>query len=220
MIYGDYPTAETYFRRSVYLAPLNGDTYIGLGVVSSQGEANAKIATDIQHIVSPRFQLTSTRQLLCWALFFLGIVWHSRQLALLCASVLTVSVLLGVWLGSSSSPFSDVAFLLNVLPLFLAFGGQYLRFSLLGLGWSIFLSLFLALSWSLLPSIFATAGLPLLCFPFNLLLLITLLSFRYIPACRRILVPLEVATTNPEAVRVYFVRVQIANHCWSLLRAT
>src|SRR6202011_336922 len=102
---------------------------------------------------------------------------HSRISALiLCAGVV------GCWAGVRGFPglsdtVLDVNFLYNLFALLLALEGIYLRLNLITVPWIMAVAAAMTLSWQPLSVHLMGLGLPLLCFPFAVFFLGTVLIF-------------------------------------------
>jgi urea transporter len=209
---GESDLAADCFRRAILLSPLREDAYRGL---SSNG-----IAAFIERNVPRRWQYIPSFQLLSWLLIFIGIAYHSRFSFLLAIGLVVGCVLVGSVSLSFGRTLSDPAMLYNLFPLVLALGGQYLRFNRFTAMWLVVASLLLALFWQSATTLFTHLGLPVLCLPFHVLFITSLLLFRLLQkkGITNSVAPLSLAVTSPEYIRVYIKKSEIANDCWRLLR--
>lgn len=81
---GEYQEARLFFTKCILSMPLNSDAYLGLSRIAFQTESSkyssglAEISFWIGKNISPIMQTVSSIQILSWALFLVGILWHSR----------------------------------------------------------------------------------------------------------------------------------------------
>ncbi len=124
--------ARRHFTTAALCAPFFVDAYTGLAATLPAGRAQ-DLAKDwsalLQAHVSLSTQFTSSRVLLCWLWFFIGILWHSRTSALVALGAIALCMLGSFW----RPVFADPAFAFNVVVIALALGGHYLRLALLPL---------------------------------------------------------------------------------------
>jgi hypothetical protein len=203
----------------VLCAPLFADAFNGLAATLPEGRAKAS-ATAWGDFISQNFslatQFTSTRTLLCWLWFFIGVLWHSRTTALIAlAAVLTCSA------GSFVLPvFGDPAFSMNAIVLFLALGGHYLRLNIKTFLWMLLVTFGLAALHEPLGDALLRLGLLPLCLPFNLGLLGSLALFGWLhrKGLRDERVPIDWAASTPAQIRVFLAQKEVADGCWEKLR--
>ncbi len=153
-------------------------------------------------------QFTSSRVLLCWLWFFLGILWHSRTSAGMALVGVSMCLLGSKWLPD----FGDASLTMNLVAMFVALGGHYLRLNARSMLWMLLLAC--AMTWAhpwLSDQLLKTGLLPL-CLPLNTALLLSL------AVLRRDRVPIEWASCSPAEIRVFFAQKEIAEACWVKLR--
>lgn len=220
---GEYQEARLFFTKCILSMPLNSDAYLGLSRIAFQTESSkyssglAEISSWIGKNISPIMQTVSSIQILSWALFLVGILWHSRTsffVALFLIIILTTFTWVVPSVGKS---LSDINLFFNLLALFLAFGGQYLRMGLKTALWSSVLAIGMITTWGWFGSILNLVGFPVLCLPFNLALVGTLIMFPWFGLTRSLLIPLEVATSSPEEVSLWLAKAQLVGKCWKTL---
>jgi len=220
---GEYQEARSYFYKCILFTPLNSDAYLGLSRVALQTESPkhdtwlTKISYWIQRTISPVMQTTSSIQILSWTLFLMGILWHSRASFFVALFLIITLISLTMVVPSSGKSLSDINLFFNLLALFLAFGGQYLRMGLKTALWTTVLAIGLVTTWGWLGSILNLVGLPVLCLPFNLALVTTLILFPLYHSTRTMLIPLEVATSSPEEVNLWLAKAELISKCWKTL---
>jgi len=85
--------------------------------------------------------------------------------------------------------------------------------------WFLATSMFLAFLWPSISGLSIDLGFPLLCLPFHLLFIPTLLLFRYLQrrGIANISVPIGIAVTTPAQVSLWFQKAGIAKGCWQRL---
>ena len=204
----DAAQARQCFARAAFCAPLFGDAWGGLAQSArATGHARgADLAETMAKIHAPAaLRFTPITQWVCWALFLLAILVHSRLSALAVlggAGVLAAAAWLGAPVGSA---LADANFGCNLAVIAVALAGQYFRPGWAGMLTLAGSALLMALAW---PS--STNTLPLLWLPCNLVLLAHL-------AVRRDRVPLDVAATDPHSVRLWAKKKDVAQACWRML---
>jgi len=219
---GEYNRAEGEFRAALERDWSTADAWDGLGwTYSATGQTElAKVCFRKASLlsplrseanVSPRWRYVSTFQWSSWLLAFAGIAYHSRRSFLIAIIAVAWCARFG-WL-------SDPALLYNLVPLVLALGGHYLVSNRLGLLWTSAMVVAMALAWPAATSYFSLLGLPILCLPFHLLFVPSLLLFQYLQrkGIANIAVPLGLAVTTPEQVALWFQKAEIARGCWNQL---
>ena len=220
---GEYQEARSYFTKCVLSTPLNSDAYLGLSRIALQTESPkhstwlTKISYWIQRTISPVMQTTSSIQIVSWALFLVGILWHSRTSFFVALFLIITLISLTMVVPSTGKSLTDINLFFNLLALFLAFGGQYLRMGLKTALWTAVLAIGMLTTWGWLGSILNLVGLPVLCLPFNLALVATLILFPWFHFTRTMLIPLEVATSSPEEVNLWLAKAQLVGRCWKKL---
>jgi hypothetical protein len=162
-------------------------------------------------------QTTSSIQIVSWALFLVGILWHSRTSFFVALFLIITLISLTMVVPSTGKSLTDINLFFNLLALFLAFGGQYLRMGLKTALWTAVLAIGMLTTWGWLGSILNLVGLPVLCLPFNLALVATLILFPWFHFTRTMLIPLEVATSSPEEVNLWLAKAQLVGRCWKKL---
>lgn len=216
------PRASLLFRQCLAQLPFLQDARAGqaraLALSDPLASAwHARMAQLASDRISPGWQQVSSAQWLCWLLFLAGIAWHSRTL--LCVTFLSLAgyAALIASFGTLQKSLEDPLLLFNLLPIWLALGGQYLRLSIRSFGWILFLTALVIACWSVVSSAFLAMGVPILSLPFHAALLGTLVAFRGFAWGRDLLVPLEIATTSPEEVRIWQAQQSLARECWERL---
>jgi len=205
--------AQRCFSRAVLAAPLFGDAWDGLSrsARAAGNERVAEIARSLSRMnVARGWQFVSPFQLLCWGLFLAAIAIHSRVSGAAVLLALGGLVLVGRMAAPVRDALGDVNFLGNFIAITVALAGQYLRLNLAGIGWCAAVGLLMALAWPALAAHSAALGLPLLWLPCNAILLTSLLLLRDA-------VPLDVAATNAETVRLWWRKKSASASCWRLL---
>ena len=215
---GDAGGARDCFRRAIVATPLASDPYRGWH------QAEPTLSTDFRSLlaqlsekrIARRFQWTSTAQIACWLLIVIGLMLHSRtSTAMAIAVVVGCVVTARLWPGRAEAV-SDPRLLYNLLPLVLALGGHYLTLDRVTIAWLVAVSVGMIAVWPMFAEASAVVGLPLLCLPFNLFFVGSLLAFRMLGRGR--LVPMELAVTSLEAVRLWQRRRAIAEACWRRIK--
>ncbi len=220
---GEYQEARSYFYKCTLFTPLNSDAYLGLSRVALQTESSkhgtwfTKISYSIQRTISPVMQTTSSIQILSWTLFLMGIFWHSRTSFFVALFLIITVIPLTMLVPSVGKSLADINLFFNLLALFLAFGGQYLRMGLKAALWTSVLAIGMVTTWGWLGSILNLIGMPALCLPFNLALVATLILFPVFHSTRTMLIPLEVATSSPEEVNLWIAKAELVGKCWKTL---
>lgn len=212
--------ARRHFTTAALCAPLFADAFTGLAATLSEGRAKS-FASTWGHVLgsslslSPQF--TSSRTLLCWLWFFIGVLWHSRTSALMAVAAVTLCFAGSFWLPI----FGDPAFSMNAVVLFLALGGHYLRLNVKTFSWALSVTIFLAVLHTPLSEALLRLGLLPLCVPFNLGLLGSIALFGWLH--RKGLcderVPVDWAAGTPADIRAYLAQKEVAGGCWKKLRA-
>lgn len=220
---GEYQEARLFFYKCILSTPLKSDAYLGFSRITFQTESLKYsswligISHGIQKVVSPVMQSVSSIQILTWVLFLAGILWHSRTSFLITFLMIIILIALTWMVPSIGRSFSDINLFFNLLALLLAFGGQYLRIGLKTSLWTAFLAIGMVATWEWFGSILNLVGLPVLCLPFNLALVGTLIVFPWFRLTRGMLIPLEVATSSPEEVNLWLAKAQLVGRCWKKL---
>jgi urea transporter len=216
---GNPDEARHHFTTAALCAPLFADAYIGFAATLSGGTAQEYAKSwggFLGSHLSLTTQFTSTRVLLCWVWFFIGILWHSRTSALVALTAILICMA-----GSAWKPvFGDPAFAMNVIVLALALGGHYLRLNVKTVAWMLFVTLAMALLWEPLSEALLRLALLPLCLPFNLALLGSIAFFGWLQ--RRGLcderIPIDWASSTPAQIRVFTAQKEIADGCWDKLK--
>ncbi|MBL9133633.1 MAG: urea transporter, partial [Verrucomicrobiaceae bacterium] len=153
-------------------------------------------------------QFISSRTLLCWLWFFIGVLWHSRLSALMALTGIALCVGGSFWLPS----FGDPAFAMNAVVIFLALGGHYLRLNAKTFAWTMLITTVLALLHAPLSEALLRLGLLPLCLPFNLALLGSLALLK------RERIPIDWAACTPAQIRAFLAQKEVADACWKKLQ--
>ncbi len=220
--------ARTCFERAAWSAPLCGPAFDGLTQCYS-GEGREELASwsrawaeFIARHLGTRFQFLSGRQLLCWLLFGLGILWHSRISFVAAGGAITTCFLGARMFPDLAATFGDVHFAFNLIATFIVLSGLYLQLNAVTLGWLFLVTVGMTLGWhGCSGHVFAT-GLPLLCVPVNVVLALTTFLFGRFPKSwpKRQAIPFEFAVTSPEQVRLWLKKCTIAEKCWEKIAAS
>lgn len=219
---GNLKEASVFFYKCILSTPLNSDAYLGLSRVyqtesPKYGSWLVGISVWSQKRLSPAMQSVSSIQILSWILFLTGILWHSRTSFFISFSLIIFLITLFLIAPSRGKSFSDMNLFFNLLALLLAFGGQYLRMKFKTTLWGTVLALGIVAIWEWLGSTLRLIGLPVLCLPFNLALVGTLIIFPWFRVTRVMLIPLEVAMSSPEEVNLWVAKAQLVSSCWKKL---
>ncbi len=211
--------ARRHFTTAALCAPLFADAFTGLAATLPTGAAQNYAKSWSQFLtgnLSLTAQFTSSRVLLCWLWFFIGIAWHSRTSALIAIAAVAVCMLGSLWLPV----FGDSAFALNIVVIFLALGGHYLRLNLKTFVWTLFVTFALALLWEPLSEALLRLALLPLCLSFNLALLGSIAFFGWLhrKGLRDERIPIDWAAGTPAQIRVALVQKEIADACWEKLK--
>ncbi|MDB6007241.1 MAG: hypothetical protein JWR15_4228 [Prosthecobacter sp.] len=211
--------ARRHFTTAALCAPLFADAYSGFASTLSGGEVQT-YATFCGEFLSSHLgqtaQFTSSRVLLCWVWFFIGILWHSRASALVALGAIGVCVLGSLW----KPVFGDPAFAMNVIVLALALGGHYLRLNARTVAWMLLVILALALMWEPLSEALLRLALLPLCLPFNFALLGSVAFFGWLHrrGLRDERIPIDWASSTPAQIRTFCVQKEVADACWDKLK--
>jgi tetratricopeptide (TPR) repeat protein len=211
--------ARHHFTTAALCAPLFADAYIGFAATLTGGRAQEYAKTwggFLDSHLSLTAQFTSTRVLLCWVWFFIGILWHSRTSALVALSAVLVCGMGSFW----KPVFGDPAFAMNVIVLALALGGHYLRLNVRTVVWMLFITLALALLWEPLSEALLRLALLPLCLPFNFARLGSIAFFGWLHrrGLRDERIPIDWTSSTPAQIRAFIVQKEIADGCWEKLR--
>lgn len=212
--------ARRHFTTAALCAPLFADAFTGLADTLSEGQAKS-LATSWAKMLGSGLglssQFTSSRMLLCWLWFFLGVLWHSRTSALMACTALAVCFTGSFWLPV----FGDPAFAMNAVVLFLALGGHYLRLNLKTFAWTLGATICLAVLQTPLSEALLRLGLLPLCVPFNVGLLGSIAFFGWLhrKGMRDERVPVDWASGTPADIRTYLAQKEVADACWEKLRS-
>lgn len=205
--------ARRCFSRAVAAAPLFGDAWDGLArsLAAAGDRGLADLAAGGARIFSSRrLQFVPALQIACWGLFLVAIAIHSRLSGLMVVAGFGCLLLLGRAFSPVREALGDFGFLGNFAALTVALGGQYRRLDGSGVTWAVVAVASMALAWPAVGAGAAALGMPVLWLPCNVLLFVSLLVARR-P------VPLEIAATNPETVRLWAMKQSAAAACWRLL---
>ncbi len=211
--------ARHHFTTAALCAPLFADAYIGFAATLSGGtsqECAKSWGGFLGSHLSLSTQFISTRVLLCWLWFFIGILWHSRTSALMALSAVLICVGGSFW----KPVFGDPAFAMNVVALALALGGHYLRLNVKTVAWMLFVTIMVALLWDPLSEALLRLALLPLCLPFNAALLGSIAFFGWLHrrGLRDERIPIDWASSTPAEIRIFTVQKEIADACWDKLR--
>lgn len=211
--------ARRHFTTAALCAPLFADAFTGLAETLPTGTSHDLAKSWSQFLnqnLSLTAQFTSSLMLMCWLWFFIGIVWHSRT------SALVALISIGVCMcGSSWMPvFGDPAFAMNVIVMFLALGGHYLRLNVKTCAWMLLVTWALALTWEPLSEGLLRLALLPLCLSFNFALLGSIAFFGWLQrkGCRDQRIPIDWAGLTPAAIRLALAQKEVSDACWDKLR--
>lgn len=206
---GNPDEARRHFTTAALCAPMFADAFTGLAAATGSTQGYAKSWSEfLTANLGQTAQFTSSRVLLCWFWFFIGILWHSRTSALVALGAIGLCVLGSFW----KPVFGDPSFAMNVIVLSLALGGHYLRLNVKTVAWMLLVTLALALLWEPLAEALLRLALLPLCLPFNLALLGS------IAFLRNDRIPIDWASCTPAQIRAFCVQKEIADACWSKLK--
>jgi urea transporter len=203
--------ARRHFTMAVLCAPLFADAWRGLAMTLADGEAKQSamaVSGFLSGELSLSAQFTSSRVLLCWLWLFIGIVWHSRTSAGMALMAVSMCQVGSRWLPG----FADASLAMNLVAMFVALGGHYLRLNARSLLWMLLLACAMAWAHPCLSDQLVKTGLLPLCLPFNTALLLSLALMR------RDRVPIEWASCSPAEIRILFAQKDAAEVCWVKLR--
>jgi urea transporter len=210
--------ARRHFTAAALCAPFFADAFTGLAGTLSEGRAKktaAAWAGFLNQHLGLTSQFTSSRMLLCWLWFFIGILWHSRTSALVALAAIMTCMAGSFWLPV----FGDTAFAMNIIVLFLALGGHYLRLNAKTFAWTMLVTFSLAALHTPLSEALLRLGLLPLCVPFNIGLLGSIAFFGWLHrkglADERI--PVDWAAGTPAEIRVFLAQKDVADTCWQKL---
>lgn len=211
--------ARRHFTTAALCAPFFADAFSGLAATLSEGAMQSRCLAWSRFLESHlglTAQFTSSRVLLCWIWFFIGILWHSRTSAFMALCALAVCVA-----GSHWKPaFGDPALVINIVVVFLALGGHYLRLNARTFAWTLLLTLAMGFLWEPLSDALLRLALVPLCVPFNLALLGSLSFFGWLHrrGVRDERVPIDWAATTPSQIRVCLAQKEVAGGCSDKLK--
>jgi hypothetical protein len=226
LYFGRPEAAEHCFRQALLAAPLLQDAHNGLAKCLEQtgrpkeAEFYARSSNILKSHVGTHMQHVSTAQLVCWLLFLGGILYHSRISAVVVVFGIIACALAALVVPAAKGTVSDFTFLYNLLPLLIALNSHYLRLEIVTILWSISMAFLLGVLWNVMPLPGIMLGVPVLCLPLTVLLIAGIGTFRGLQRLGTgVAVPLEVAITSPEQVRIWGRKVEIAQSCWAKIRA-
>jgi urea transporter len=222
---GQYSEARRCFARAVGAAPLFSDAYQGLYQSCTQlketraAEMFKRVGAMTQKNIAGKYQRVSSGQLLCWVLFFSGVLWYSRISAGVVVFSLAGCVVATHLFPRCKETLLDVNFIYNLLAILLALGGHYLTLRLTTLLWLGCVAIAMMACWGTLSGAFIACGWPLLCLPFNVLLIGSALLFSSLRRSRFLdcAVPLDVAVHAPEHICLWARKREISQKCWQKL---
>lgn len=211
--------ARRHFTTAALCAPLFADAFTGLAGTLPEGQAKTAAtawAGFLSRNLSLAAQFTSSRMLLCWVWFFIGILWHSRTSALMALVAIATCMTGSLWIPI----FGDTAFSMNAIVLFLALGGHYVRLNVKTFAWTLLITFALAMLHEPLSDALLRLGLLPLCLPFNLGLLGSIAFFGWLHRkgmCDE-RIPVDWAVTTPAQIRVFLTQKEVADGCWEKLK--
>jgi urea transporter len=211
--------ARHHFITAALCAPMFADAFTGFAATLSGGTAQVYAKSwsgFLTSHLSLTAQFTSTRVLLCWVWFFIGILWHSRTSALVALAAVLICMV-----GSEWKPvFGDPAFAMNVIVLALALGGHYLRLNARTIMWMLLVIVALAFMWEPFSEALLRLALLPLCLPFNIALLGSVAFFGWLHrrGLRDERIPIDWASSTPAEIRTYIAQKEVADACWAKLK--
>ncbi|WP_395750418.1 urea transporter [Prosthecobacter sp.] len=211
--------ARHHFITAALCAPMFADAFTGFAATLSGGTAHVYAqawSSFLTTHLSLTAQFTSSRVLLCWVWFFIGILWHSRTSALVALAAIGICVV-----GSAWKPvFGDPAFAMNIIVLSLALGGHYLRLNARTFVWLLLVIVALAFLWEPLSEALLRLALLPLCLPFNFALLGSIAFFGWLHrrGLRDERIPIDWASSTPAEIRAFTAQKEVADTCWEKLR--
>ena len=199
--------ARRHFTTAVLCAPFFADAFSGLGTTLPEGPLQSRCfawSRFLEGNLGLTAQFTSSRVLLCWIWFFIGILWHSRTSALVALVAVGLCFLGSLWLPA----FGDPAFALNIVVLTLALGGHYLRLNLKSAVWMMLVAVVFAFLWEPLTEGLLRLALLPLSLPFNAGLLGSVAFFGWLHrrGFRDERIPTDWAASTPAEVREFVAR--------------
>ncbi len=223
----DPEAAREAFVRGAWAAPLSSDAFTGLEQTHAtlgdeeSAERCRQIAASIQRHVPARYQYLTSRQLLCWALLFAGLLWHSRIAALAAAAALAVCWFAGRVAPSLEATAGDWQFIFNLLAFYIAAAGLQLRWSWLSVAWTFAMTLALFAGWAASGGNLPGTRLPLLILPANVALSVTALAAGWMKRRHGVALamPFETSVTSAEAALRWQRKSEIFQRCWDKLTA-
>jgi urea transporter len=194
--------ARRHFTTAVLCAPLFADAFSGLAATLPEGATQDRClawSRFLDRNLGQAAQFISSRILLCWVWFFIGILWHSRTSAFVALAAVGLCVLGSLWLPA----FGDPALAMNIVVLALALGGHYLRLNAKTLVWTLLVALAFAWLWEPLSEALLRLALLPLCLPFNAGLLGSVAFFGWLHrrGFRDERIPTDWAASTPAEVR-------------------
>ncbi len=212
--------ARRHFTTAALCAPLFADAFTGLAATLPAGTKQDYAKAWSQFLtnnLSQTWQFTSSRVLLCWLWFFIGLFWHSRTSALVALASIGLCMLGSCW----KPVFGDSAYAMDIIVLALALSGHYLRLNLKTVAWTLLMALVTALVWEPLNEAFLRVGLVPLCLPFNIALLGSLSIFGWLhrkglSADER--VPIDWVASTPTQIRTALAQKEVSDACWAKLK--
>ncbi len=218
---GELDAAKSSFQKAACLIPLYSDSWSGLAVCARASGLDAgrfrKIKLFLDRFSGTPFAFVTIFQLIAWILFFIGIAVNSRISAAVCFLVLLFSGLLGLLPGFPTVP--DINFFYNLIAVAVALGGLVLVINISTAGLLMLAVILLHISYPLWNFGEQISGLPILCLPFNILLLlipVTAVILRKLPGIHP--VPPEPACTTPENVLWWHAKKSLLDSCWQIIR--
>ena len=217
---GNPDEARRHFTTAALCAPLLAGAFRGLAETLPPGP-NADFARRWSVVASGLNQSTqfiSSRELICALWFFIGILWHSRTSAFMALTGLAVCLHGSTWIPA----FGDPALAINIIAIFLALGGHYLRLNWKTFVWTLSTTLALALSWDPLSETLLSLGFLPLFLPFNLVLLGSLGFFAWLHGngLRDERIPVDWTTSSPAQIRTFLAQKDLADASRSKLDQT
>ena len=223
---GQSDQSKSMFTKAVLAAPLFADAWYGLHRSLLQlGNASAaerclKIHQWLKDNINPQYTFMSSGQTLAFVFLLCGFFVHSWISGIVVIASMVVYSVLQHFLPQVGG-FNSLNMLYNLSAMTIAIGGHYLRPSRLTWVWMAILIFLFMIFWGPAANFLLKFGLPLLCLPFNLFLLGTLLLGYLLQKFtgQRILIPLDVAVTTPQEVHRWHLRTITAQCCWSKIKS-
>ncbi len=213
---GNIPEAKSNFQKAAFITPLFFDPWTGLSLCAKAEGKDAggylKIQNYLERFKGSPSMFSTIFHFAGWILFLAGVILHSRISGIVVISVLLFSVLLQMIPGLDHS--IDINYYYNIAALAIALGGAYITMSRTAVFILALNVIVLYAGWPWFETFLLPVGLPVLCLPFNIMLLVNLGILSIMKGKLGVhLVPLEIATTTPENVLWWKRKKQLVEVC-------